>query len=161
MMKSRIAGLFLPLFLLASLTPAHACADGGEGVNTSVDKVTTDLKKNDKAPYNGILITYKLAAEIKENCAPEIIEKKCNAKIDEQVGLCKSACKKETDILDAKYNALLMKHETVSREKDKYIKILESQQPSWYENYKLWFVVGLGTGVVIGGGTLIIIARNL
>lgn len=149
--RSRFVTWFLPLFIFMTSAPVFA------DVDSKNDKVTTDLKKGDKAPYEGILLTYRLAAEVKENCNPGVIEKKCQIKVDEQVGLCKSECKKETDILNAKYDALQVKHDTAMKAKDDYIKTLESQLPKWYESPKLWFAVG----VVVGGGTVIAVARNL
>lgn len=151
MISNKLTAIAVLFFVFIMSFPVYA------DVDTKKDKVATDLRKGDKAPYDGVLLSHRFAAEIKENCSPEATDKKCQIKIDEKEGFCKSSCKNETDNLLAQYDALHAKHKIVISEKDKHIKLLEGKLPLWYENPKLWFAVG----VVIGGGSVIFVAKNV
>lgn len=151
-MRSKIAAFLLPMMFLLGTSPVYAAE-----VDSKNDKVTTDLKKGDKAPFDGILLSLRLAAEIKENCAPDTIEKRCQVRIDEAKKLSDSACTQKTDVLQASVSACQTKHLEVVAAKDDYIKVLESKLPKWYESPKLWF----GIGIVVGGGVVIAVARNV
>ena len=150
MTRSKIASALLVVFTALVCTPAISYAD----VDSKHDKVATDLHKGDKAPFDGTLLTLRLAAEIKENCKPDIIEQRCNAKITEAVTLCQSECTKKTDILKVEVSACQKKYDDVVIAKDKEIVFLHKKihelTPAWYESPKLWFGVGLVVGV---GGT--------
>ena len=149
-MRSKIASVLLVIFSTLVCTPATVHAD----VDSKNDKAATDLHKGDKAPFDGTLLTLRLAAEIKENCKPDIIEQRCKVRITESVTLCQSDCTKKTDILNAQVSACQKKYDDVVVAKDKEIDFLhkkvEELTPSWYESPKLWFGVGLVVGI---GGT--------
>jgi len=151
-MRSKIAAFLLPLAVMLGVTPVYAAE-----VNSKNDKITTDLKKGDKAPFDGILLSLRLAAEIKENCSPDTIEKRCQVRIDEAKKLANSECTQKTDILKVEVSACQEKHVKVVAAKDEYINVLESKLPKWYESPKLWF----GIGIVVGGGVVIAVARNV
>lgn len=122
-------------------------------VNSKEEKAVTDLKKGDKAPYDGILLTFKMAADIKENCNPEVTKKKCDILIKEAVDLSASQCTKTTDVLQAKLDALQIKSNEIILAKDTEIAVLRDRlKPApWYESPKLWF----GIGVVVGGAAVV------
>jgi len=151
-MRNKIAAFLLPLAVMLGVTPAYATE-----VDSKNDKVTTDLKKGEKAPFDGILLSLRLAAEVKENCAPETIEKRCQVRIDEAKKLANSECTQKTDVLKVEVSACQEKHVKVVAAKDEYISVLESKLPKWYESPKLWF----GIGIVVGGGVVIAVARNV
>lgn len=146
---SKIIAFFLTIAMLTGIpTPAFS----GE-VNSKEEKLVTDLKKGDKAPYDGILITFKLAAEIKENCNPETSKKKCDILIKEAVDLEKSQCTKSTDTLQMRLDALQIKSDEILKAKDAEIAALRDKiKPSlWYKSPELWFSVG----VFVGGAAVV------
>lgn len=148
---SKMINKFFSLVALFSLifsifaTPA-LCDDA------PAEKLTTSLKKGDKAPFEGVLLSIPLAAEIKNNCAPDVIQKRCDVKVNEAVSLCKSESQKELDIFGEKLKAQEEKYEKILKAKDEEIKIIRDQlkPPAWYEKPTLWFAVG----VVAGGATV-------
>lgn len=150
--KSSIASFLVMLFVL--LNPAQAFT---AEIDSEKEKVTTDLKKNDKAPYAGVLLSLRLAAEIKENCNPETLKQRCDIMVLEAELLRNSDCKKRTDILDARLAAAQDKHVEVVAAKDALIDLLRGNGPKWYEDNKLWFVMGF----VLGGGAITLAVRNL
>ena len=142
-------------FLFQSLSASFLLANE---VDTKNDKVVTDLRKGDKAPYDGILLTARMAAEIKENCNPAVSKQKCDILVKEAVDLSLSECKKNTDILQSKYDAFQVKHDKVVSAKDKEIQDLRDllKPAPWYESPKLWF----GVGVVTGAAVIITLVKN-
>ena len=130
-------------------------------VDSKNDKATSNVKKGSSVPYDGVLLTYRLAAEVLENCKPDVIDARCKAKTDEAVALSESKCKSEKTVLQASIDACQKKYDDVNASHKIQIDKLESRiaelTPRWYESPKLWFAVG----VVVGGGTIIAVARNL
>lgn len=151
MMNKFITFLLLLTTLSLSL-PVYA-----SDVDSKKDKVTTDLRKGEKAPFDGVLLSLRLAAEVKENCSPVTIENRCSIRIEEAKKLIGSDCTQKLDVLKKSISACQAKHDEIIIAKDEYIKALESKLPKWYENPKLWF----GVGLVIGGGTVFAIAKNV
>jgi hypothetical protein len=149
MMKSRIAS-FLVLFFTSMVCAPSVHAE----VDSKNDKAVSDLHKGDKAPFDGTLLSLRLAAEIKENCKPDTIEQRCQARIKESVALCQNECTKNTEVLKVQVSACQKKYDDVVIAKDKEIDFLHKKidelTPAWYESPKLWFGVGLVVGI---GGT--------
>lgn len=148
---NKISAVISLFFFVASIGSAY-CEEQPE------EKLVTSLKKGDKAPYNGVLLSNSLAAEIKNNCDPEVIQKRCDIRISEAVDLSKSSCKKETDILTAKLSAQEEKYQKIIFAKDEEIKTLNDllRSPAWYKNPKTWFF----TGIVLGAGTTIYLVKK-
>lgn len=121
------------------------------------EKLVTNLKKGEKSPYDGVLLSVQLAAEIKNNCSPEIIQKRQDAAVQEAVSLCKSAAQKDSVIFTEKLQAQEAKYEKIIAAKDIEIQTLRDKlrPPAWYESPKVWFTVGL----VAGAGTVVYIMR--
>jgi len=96
-----------------------------------------------------------------ENCKPEVIDARCKAKTDEAVALSESRCKSEKTVLQVSVDACQKKYDDVNEahkvQVDKLERRIAELTPRWYESPKLWLAVG----VVIGGGTVIAVARNL
>ena len=148
-LKSKIVIILLPVFMSAQVVPAYA-----NDVDTKVEKLVTDLQKGQKAPFDGILMTQKLAAEVKENCSKDVIEKRCDARVKEAVGLAQSECTATTSVLNSKVSACQLKYDESIAAKDKEIESLkvklDKMEPHWYDSPELW----LGIGVVLGGGAV-------
>jgi hypothetical protein len=121
------------------------------------EKLVTNMKKGEKSPYDGVLLSHPLAAEIKNNCSPEVIQKRQDAAVNEAVSLCKSAAQKDAEILVEKLRAQEEKYEKIVKAKDAEIQVLKDmlKPPAWYESPKIWFVAGL----VIGGTTAVYIMK--
>ena len=153
MMRSKFVA-----FVCAFLLPVASFA---AEVDSKNDKVTTNVKKGSTVPYDGLLLTHRLAAEVLENCKPEIIDARCKAKTDEAVALCESKCKSEKTVLQVSVDACQKKYEDVNAAHKVQVGKLEARidelTPKWYESPKLWFAVG----IVVGGGTVIAVARSL
>ena len=145
-------------FVCAFLLPVTSFA---ADVDSKNDKVTSNVKKGSSAPFDGVLLTYRLAAEVMENCKPDVIDARCKAKTDEAVALCESKCKSEKTVLQTSVDACQKKYDDVNTAHKLQVDKLEARiaelTPRWYESPKLWLAVG----VVIGGGTVIAVARNL
>lgn len=153
MMRSKFVA-----FVCAFLLPVTSFA---AEVDSKNDKITTNVKKGSTVPYDGLLLTHRLAAEVLENCKPEIIDARCKAKTAEAVALCESKCKSEKTVLQVSVDACQKKYEDVNAAHKVQVGKLEARidelTPKWYESPKLWFAVG----IVIGGGTVIAVARSL
>ena len=134
-----------------------ATSTNAEEVDSKNQSVVTDLKKGQKAPYEGILFSLKMAAEIKENCNPDIITHRCDVRIQEAVGLRDNECAAKTSVLDVKLSEQQEKFTKQIEARDDYIKKLEGALPKWHDNPRLWF----GLGIVIGGGAVFVVAKNL
>lgn len=134
-----------------------ATSTNAEEVNSKNQSVVTDLKKGQKAPYEGILFSLKMAAEIKENCNPDIISHRCDVRIQEAVSLRDNECAAKTSVLDVKLSEQQEKFTKQIETRDDYIKKLEGALPKWHDNPRLWF----GLGIVIGGGAVFVVAKNL
>ena len=131
-------------------------------VDTKNQKVVTDLKKGDKAPYDGILLTQRLAAEIKENCNPDVQKKKCDIQVKEAVDLANSDCTRTTDILKAKIEACETTSLKIIDAKNKEIESLRDllKPPPWYKDSKVMFEIGAVIGLAVGG-TAVYFLRKL
>ena len=155
---SRIMRSKFIAFVCAFLLPVTSFA---ADVDSKNDKVTSNVKKGSSAPFDGVLLTYRLAAEVMENCKPEVIDARCKAKTDEAVALSESRCKSEKTVLQVSVDACQKKYDDVNEahkvQVDKLERRIAELTPRWYESPKLWLAVG----VVIGGGTVIAVARNL
>lgn len=137
-----------------SVGTTYAKADEVDSKNQSV---VTDIKKGQKAPYDGILFSIKMAADVKENCNPEIIKLRCDIRVQEATGLKDNECTAKTTLLDVKLREQNEKFTKQIDAREKYIKKLEANLPKWYDNPRLWF----GLGVVVGGGVVFAIAKNV
>lgn len=151
---SRVIVSLVCIFLV--LLPSRVRA---EEVDTNNDKVSTVVTKGNKAPFSGILLTVKLASEMKANCDPQNIDKRIKIEREEATNLCQSQCKTQIDILNGKLSAAQEKHIEVVAAKDKEIADLRIMlsSSSWYTNPKLWF----GVGIVVGATGVVVIAKNL
>ena len=152
MMRSKFVALICLLMF-----PFTAFAD----VDSKNDKVTTNVKKGTTVPYDGLLLTHRLAAEVLENCKPDIIDARCKAKTDEAVALCESKCKSEKTVLQASLDACQKKYNDVNDAHKIQVDKLEARiaelTPHWYESPKLWF----GVGIFAGAAVVITVARNV
>ena len=148
----------IPLVLISSTIPAYATE-----VNSKVENVTTSLRKGQSAPFNGVLLTLHLGAEIKENCSAVVIEQRCNAKITKSTDLCKSDCAKKTEILGGQFTVSKIKYDEIIVAKDKEIQVLHTTiddlTPSWYQSPRLWLVVGIVAGAAIGAGATVMVVK--
>lgn len=119
-------------------------------IDSKGDKVSSDVKKGTVVPYSGILLSYKLAAEVMENCKPEVIDARCKVKIDEAVALSENKCKSEKSVCQVSVDACQKKYNDVSVAHRVQVDKLEARiaelTPRWYENPKLWFGVGIFAG---------------
>ena len=150
---SRVAKFLLPLFfLVSSVTVARA-----EEVDSKNQSVVTDLKKGQKAPYDGILFSLRMAAEVKENCDPAVLKHRCDVRVQEATGLKENECAAKTFVLETKLTEQKEKFTEQIQARDAYIKKLEDGLPKWHDNPRLWF----GIGLVIGGGVVFTIAKNV
>ena len=146
-------------FFIATLMLIQSSVSFADESQPSSDKVSTVVTKGSKAPFDGVLLSVKLAAEIKANCDPVNIENKVKIERDEATKLCQSECKSQIDVLNAKLQASQEKHQSVIAAKDKEIEALRDllKPAPWYQSPKLWF----GVGLIAGGATVVVLARNL
>ena len=153
MMRSK----FVAFLCAFSLPVTSFAAD----VDSKNDKITSNVKKGSSVPFDGVLLTYRLAAEVMENCKPDVIDARCKAKTDEAVALSESKCKSEKSVLQVSLDACQKKYDDVNAAHKLQVDKLEARivelTPRWYENPKLWF----GVGILVGGGAVIAVARNL
>ena len=142
---------FVALFvMISSFFPNTSFS---EDIDTKKTKIVTDVRKGQAAPYTGILLTTLLAAEIKENCGKDIIDKKIKIEVDSAVKLANSSCEEKIQIEKGKSTAAKETYDSIIAAKDKELKDLRSviTPPSWYESPYLWFTVGFvaGTGLTL------------
>ena len=146
-------------FFITTLMLIQSSKSFADETQPASDKVSTVITKGSKAPFDGVLLSVKLAAEIKANCDPANIESKVKIEKDEATKLCRSECKSQVDVLNVKLQASQEKHQSIVVAKDKEIESLRDllKPAPWYQSPKLWF----GVGLVTGGAAVIAIARNL
>lgn len=150
-LKSKLLSLFLVLAMLLFPAATHA-----QEIDTEKDKYVADVKKGEKAPYTGILMTHRLAAEIEQNCSEEVQESRCQIRVRKDVALCESKCKEQTGVLESQVLLASERHKKEIQAKDLRISALESKLPKWYESPKLWFAAG----VFLGGATVVLAVRS-
>lgn len=140
----------LALLMIFQLSMAYA-----KDIDTRVDKISTEIRRGRPAPFEGVLLTQRLSAEILENCNPGVTETRCTVRTQTEVELCKSACTKQIDILNTSILACQVKSNEIFAAKNKEIDFLhikiDELTPRWYASPKLWFTVGIfaGAGIVI------------
>lgn len=147
--KSKVTLIILTCFAI-NLSPVRAFA---REIDTKKSRFVTDVRKNQPAPYTGILLTSLLAAEVKENCAKDVISQKIKVEVDGAVKLANSACEEKVQIEVGKREAAQEKYEAIIKAKDKEIEDLHDiiAPPAWYKSPYLWFTIGFvsGTGLTI------------
>jgi hypothetical protein len=114
------------------------------------------VKKGEKAPYTGILMTHRLAAELEQKCSEEIQESRCQIRIRKEVALRDSKCKERVDTLETKVQLTAERHKKEIEAKNIRISALESKLPKWYESPRLWFAAG----VFLGGATIVLAVKS-
>jgi len=151
---STVSIILLFAFFSQIMTPAIVFADNND---TETQKLVTPLRKNEKAPYTGVLVSKFLAAEIITRCNPVIIQSQCKILTDEAVSLANSACKTKNDFLQAKLDAENLACKKIISAKDVEIDVLRKQISSpplleWYEKPAFYFVGGVivGAAVIFG-----------
>lgn len=150
-LKSKIVSLLLVLSMLLIPITAHS-----QEIDTEKDKYVSDVKKGEKAPYAGILMTHRLAAEIEQNCSEEVQESRCQIRVRKEVALCESKCKERTGALEAQVLLAAERHKKEIEAKNLKITALESKLPKWYESPRLWFAAG----VFLGGATVVLAIKS-
>jgi len=153
---SKLTSFLTVLALISTLfiSPVYAAE-----VDTKTEKVSVGLRKGDKAPYEGVLLTLYFAADVRENCNVDVLKKRQDIAVKEAVGLAQNECTLTTSILRAEVSSEKQKFIDVISAKDKEIEHLReiASPPAWYESPKLWFAVGL----VLGAGTVIYVANTV
>jgi len=146
-MSRKIVAIFCTVtMMMATLAPSSPCfANPG-------DKVSA-LKKDDKAPFDGILVSHSLAARIEAEKSTHLDAKKCDIKKKAAIALCDADAKKHLDIQSARYKALQEKNTQIVKVKQDQIDFLRKNYlpTPWYKE-PLFLV---GTGVVLGVGLTI------
>lgn len=111
--------------------------------------LVTQVKKGDKAPFEGILLSEasaaKLFAEIKFS------KKECDLLLDKELNFSKI---KYEGLLSSKNLSCNVEKDRLSSMlsvRDDRIKFLEEvySPPSWYESGEFWFAIGIIAGVGI------------
>ena len=112
------------------------------------DKVA-DIKKGQKAPFSGVLMTEPLATKLYLDS--KFSPRECDIKIEEKMELQKIDCKKTTSVLQSKIAIQKEKYDTIISLKDERIDFLEKRwSPSpWYESGEFWFTTGVISGILI------------
>ena len=148
---------FLLIFLMLSFVSPHAAF--AKEVDSKKEKVVSNVAKGQKAPYEGVLFTILLAAEIGENCDPANMKKKCDILTTAAVSLASNECTKTVTVLTATNKAQEEKYSAIVSAKDEEIQRLRdiSKPAAWFESPYLWGSVGF----LLGGTGVYLIAKNV
>lgn len=120
------------LFLLCTL------AFGDDGVMT--------LKKGEKAPWDGTLLSPQAAARLLANSETDLA--KCNADLEIQKLQLENKLQLESGLLKVQVDTCKIERDRQKKIYEEHIKLLEKRsRPSWQDN--LLFAGGVATGVAV------------
>ena len=130
----------ISILILLLIFPNYVFAEG--------EKVA-DLKKGQKAPFSGVLMSEGLASKLYLDS--KFSPKQCDIKIEEKISESILTCDRKLKILDSKLDIQKEKFSTIIKLKDNRIDFLEERwSPSpWYESGEFWFSVGLFSGIIL------------
>jgi hypothetical protein len=123
----------------------------------SVGKISP-LQKDQKAPFDGVLLDPTAAAKI--IVSQEQAEEKCKIEIEKEVAIAKATSELDLANIKASREALQKELDTRILLKDEHIEFLENEavkNAKKADNGKWWLVGGIATGILLTiGGAFIV-----
>ena len=112
-------------------------------------RLVTSLKKSQRAPFKGILLSEDSAARLFADI--KFSEKECKAKIREKIDILKISHTSILESLDLRLSIEKKRLEGLIAVRDDRIKFLEKnyRPAAWYESGEFWLAVGIVAGVGI------------
>ena len=143
--KSKTIALFCIFSFLFYTTPSFA----GEFENKLKDGVVTNVKKGDKAPFDGILLSSVAAAKLYGEL--NFFEDECKLTLSKELDIAKIRYDAEIASLKLKLEVETVRTEKLLQIKDERIEFLEENwKPTpWYESGEFWLAIGIVSGVLI------------
>ena len=145
---SRFISLFCCLLVL--LTPFYAYAEPPQLQPTEVSPgVITELKKDQRAPYAGILFSKEAAAKLYTQL--KFTEEECNLRLSKELDILKLDYETKLSLEKLKLSVEIDKNKSLISVKEDRIKFLEKnlQPQKWYESGEFWFAIGIVGGILI------------
>ena len=117
-------------------------------------KLVTNLDKEQRAPFKGILLSEEAAAKLFADI--KFSRKECDAELAKNTEVLNIKNKSAIDILKLNLDVEKTRLEGMIGVRDDRIKFLEKNYmpPAWYESQELWFAFGIlaGIGVTAAAG---------
>ena len=109
--------------------------------------LVTNLKKGEKAPFSGILLSDTAAAKLFADI--KFSKEECKLKLDEELQVTKIRNDAQVQALELQLKVEKKRSESLLSVKDDRIAFLEKNYmpPAWYESQELWFAIGVIAGV--------------
>ena len=111
------------------------------------DEQVTTLKEGEHAPFAGTLFNTEAAARILSEL--KFGEEECKIKTDAALKFQRAESDLKFNTLQASYNSLNYKHTELIRIKDGQIAFYEKEVLRRKISPELWYLLGIGSGVVI------------
>ena len=139
--------------LLMTLIPPFASAQEVPPVELTVGKIS-QLNKNQKAPFAGILLSNDTAAKLYGDI--KFSKKECELRLEKELNINTLQLTSHLNALKLRLDVETNRTESLLSIKDERIKFLEANwRPSpWYESGEFWFAMGVvaGIAITIGAG---------
>ena len=131
-----------------TLIPPFASAQEVPPVELTVGKIS-QLNKNQKAPFAGILLSNDTAAKLYGDI--KFSKKECELRLEKELNINTLQLTSHLNALKLRLDVETNRTESLLSIKDERIKFLEANwRPSpWYESGEFWFAMGVVSGIAI------------
>ena len=149
-LKMKITSIFCSFLILIASTAVQASE--GTTVRLKLPGLITEIKKDQHAPFSGILFSREAAAKLYASLS--FTEEECKLRIDKRLEFSSLKFNTELDVLRLRLQVEKEKSVQLLQVKDERIKFLEkNMRPSpWYESGEFWFAMGVVGGILITVG---------